>query len=158
MHLISRLDFSAPPDRVFAMVTDETFLAHAATELGSADPRVAASATRTAVEGAIETPAEIRAFVGPSLTITQETVWSGPAPDGSREGTVTLTVATTPVSLTGTATLAPAPGGSTLTYSGDLVVKVPLLGGRLETLAAPIVTEAFEAQGRVGADWLATHQ
>ena len=62
MHLISRLDFAAPPDRVFAMVTDETFLAHAATELGSADPRVAASATRTAVEGAIETPAEIDAF------------------------------------------------------------------------------------------------
>ena len=157
MHLITRLDFPASPDRVFAMVTDEEFLAHAAAELGSPTSRVAASATRTAVEGAIETPAPLRSFLGAQLTITQETVWGEPDAMGARTGAVMLTVGGAPVSLTGTAVLSPAQGGSTLTYEADLVVRVPLLGPRLETMAAPLITDAFEAQGRVGDAWLATH-
>ncbi len=155
MHLINRQEFPADPARVHAMVTDEDFLAHAAAELGSPDARVAATGARTAVEASIETPPEIKAFVGPRLTIMQETTWAEPAPDGSRTGSIDLTAPGAPVSVRGTAVLAPTPDGSAITYEGDLVVKVPLLGGRIEAAAAPTILEAFEAQGRVGRAWLA---
>ena len=155
MHLINRQEFPADPARVHAMVTDEAFLAHAAAELGSPDARVAATAARTAVAASIETPPEINAFGGPRLSIVQETTWADAAPDGSRTGTIDLTVAGAPVSVRGTALLAPTPEGSAITYEGDLVVKVPLRGGRIEAAAAPTILEAFEAQGRVGRAWLA---
>lgn len=154
MHLISRQEFPADPQRVHAMLTDETFLAHAAAELGSTDARVAATSTRTAVEAAVETPTEIKAFVGPTLRIIQEQTWAEPEPDGRRSGTVTITVPGAPVTLVGSAVLAPTDQGSVLTYEGDLSVKVPLLGGRIEAQAAPTILEAFDAQGRVGRTWL----
>lgn len=154
MHLISRQRFEASPTDVHAMVTDEDFLAHAAVELGSQDARVAATSARTAVAASVATPSEIRAFVGPSLRIVQETTWAEPDAEGRRNGTVTITVPGAPVTLHGTALLAPVEGGSEITYEGDLVVQVPLLGGRIETQAAPTILEAFETQGRVGRAWL----
>ena len=154
MHLISTQEFPADPHRVHAMLTDETFLAHAAAELGSSEARVAASSARTAVEAADETPAEIKAFVGPTLRIVQEQTWAEAGPDGRRTGTVTITVPGAPVTLVGNAVLAPTAQGSVITYEGDLTVKVPLLGGRIEAQAAPTILEAFDAQGRVGRAWL----
>lgn len=154
MHLISRQEFPADPARVHAMVTDEDFLAHAAAELGSVDARVAATSARTAVEASVPSPSEIRAFIGPTLRIVQETTWAEPQTDGRRSGTVTITVPGAPVTLVGSALLAPTASGSEITYDGDLTVKVPLLGSRIEAQAAPTILEAFEAQGRVGRAWL----
>lgn len=154
MHLISREQFEAAPADVHAMVTDESFLAHAAAEFGSQDARVAATSSRTAVAASVATPSEIRAFVGPLLQIVQETTWGEPDAEGRRQGTITITVPGTPVLLHGTALLAPVQGGSEITYEGDLVVKVPLLGPRIEAQAAPTIREAFQTQGRVGRAWL----
>lgn len=154
MHLTSRQDFPAPPARVYAMLTDEAFLRHAAVEMGSPDARVAASASRTAVEATIESPPEVRAFVGATLAILLEVAWGDAEPDGSRSGTFSMTVPGTPVTVAGTTRLEPTASGSVLAYDGELTVKVPLIGSRIEREAAPAIHEALDAQARVGRAWL----
>ena len=155
MQLISRQDFPAPPASVFAMFTDEAFLRHAAVRLGSPDARVAASGTRTAVEATVESPAEVRAFVGATLRILLEVDWGGAGADGSRTGTFTMSVPGTPVHVAGTTSLGPAASGSELVYDGELTVQVPLIGGRVEQAAAPAILQALDDQARVGREWLA---
>lgn len=154
MQLENRQEFPAPPADVYAMLTDEEFLRHAAEQMGSPDARVIASATRTAVEASVDAPAEVRPFVGDRLRITQEMTWDAAAPDGSRTGTFSITVPGAPVTMAGTARLAPTASGSVLDYTGDLTVKIPLLGPRIEKEAAPAILEALDAQARVGRSWL----
>ncbi len=154
MQLNHRQEFPAPPERVFAMLTDEDFLRHAAVRMGSPDAKVAASATRTAVEATIDTPPEIKAFVGPRLSILLDVDWGAAAADGSRSGTFSMAVPGTPVTVAGTTGLVPTASGSELVYDGELTVKVPLLGARIEREAAPAILEALDAQARVGQEWL----
>lgn len=154
MQLSHRQEFPAAPERVFAMLTDEDFLRHAATEMGSPDARVAASASRTAIEAIIESPPEVRAFVGPSLPILLDVTWGAAEVDGSRSGAFSMVVTGAPVTVAGATRLQPTASGSELVYDGDLTVKVPLLGARIEREAAPAVLEALDAQARVGRAWL----
>ena len=155
MQLTSRHDFPAPAESVFAMLTDEEFLRHAAVRMGSPDARVASSGTRTAVEATLESPAEVKAFIGPSLRIVLDVDWGREGADGSRAGTFTMTVPGTPVSVAGTTSLAPTASGSALVYEGDLTAKLPLIGGRIEQAAAPAILEALDDQAAVGREWLA---
>lgn len=154
MQLTSRQDFPADPATVHAMVTDEEFLAHAARRMGSPDARVEATPERSRVEASVESPPEVRSFIGPRLAIVQETTWGAAAPDGSRDGTISITVPGAPVTLVGTVRLAPTASGSTIDYDGDLDVKIPLVGGRVEREAAPAILDSLETQARVGRDWL----
>ena len=155
MQLTSRHDFPAPPAAVYAMLTDEAFLRHAATEMGSPDARVAASASRTAVEATIEAPDVVRAFVGATLRVLLEVDWGDARPGGTRAGTFTMTVPGTPVTVAGTTLLAPTASGTEVTYDGELTVRLPLVGARVERQAAPAILEALEDQARIGRAWLA---
>lgn len=154
MQLTNRQEFPATPDQVFAMLTNEAFLRHAATELGSPDARVVSSSSRTAVEATVDAPAEIIPFVGKRLSIAQEVTWEGTDPDGSRPGTFTITVPGAPVTFAGAVRLAPSASGSVVEYAGELTVRIPLLGARIEKEAAPAILEALDAQAHVGRSWL----
>lgn len=154
MQLSSRQHFEADPHAVHAMVTDPDFLAETARAAGARDARVTASPHRTAVETSVETPSEVRAFVGPTLQLTQEAWWGAPGADGARRGTFTMRFAGLPVELGGTTTLAPAASGTVLDYAGELVVRLPLVGPMVERSAAPVILAALEVQERVGREWL----
>lgn len=154
MQLTSRHDFPASPESVFAMFTDEEFLRHAAERMGSSGARVAAQGTRTAVEATIASPPEVQLFVGPTLRIVLDVDWGGAGADAGRAGTFTMRVPGTPVNVAGTTRLAPTASGTELVYEGDLTVKVPVLGPRIEKEAAPAILEALDDQARVGREWL----
>ena len=81
--------------------------------------------------------------------------WGDAAADGSRDGSFSMTVPGTPVTVSGTASLRPSPSGSTVTYDGDLTAKVPLLGGRIERESAPSILQAWDEQASAGRAWLA---
>ncbi len=155
MHLTSRQEYSAAPAAVFAMLTDEAFLAEASAAMGATRYRATASATRTAVEASLPTPVEVRFFAGPTVQVTQQSSWGAAGEADAREGTFRIAVAGFPVDLSGTMRLAPAASGSTIEYAGDLTVAVPLMGPQVEKLAAPVILEALQTQERVGATWLA---
>ncbi|MFV0451712.1 MAG: DUF2505 domain-containing protein [Propioniciclava sp.] len=154
MQLTTRQDYAASPDQIHSMLTDERFLSEAATELGAREHRVAATASRSAVRATIEAPTGVRAFLGATLTLTQETTWEGAADDGSRSGTVAITIPGAPVSLAGELSLTKVDSGSSLIYTGELTVQVPLLGARIEQAAAPAILDALAAQERAAHRWL----
>ncbi len=57
--------------------------------------------------------------------------------------------------LAGEVTLEPGGQGAVLTYTGDLTVRVPILGPGLAKQAAPLLLEALEIQQKVGREYLA---
>lgn len=154
MQFSAQQTYAAPPERIHSLLTDERFLASVATQMGAVEHKVAASATRTAVEATVESPSEVRALVGATLVLTQETMWGDAAADGSRFGTVTITVAGTPASASGVVHLAPEGTGSSLAYEGELTVKIPLVGPAIEKAAAPAIDDALQAQERAARNWL----
>jgi Protein of unknown function (DUF2505) len=158
MQLSARHEFAASCDRVYAMSIDPAFLARACTDLGATSqttdvcPGPDASTTRVSVE--VETPSQLAALAGPSITVGQEMAWGGAAPDGSRLARLLIKVAGFPVAVDATARLAPTASGCAIDYAGTLTVKVPLLGPALEKQAAPFVLETLDIQQHSGNAWL----
>ncbi|MFV0407487.1 MAG: DUF2505 domain-containing protein [Propioniciclava sp.] len=155
MHLSIDQHYPTDPNRVYALLTNEAFLASAAVELGAVEHKVTANAEHSTLEAVVSSPAKIRRFVGPTVRLAQETTWGEAAPDGSRSGKVGIKVLGSPVSLTGTLQLVPSSDGSTLTYDGELKVGIPLVGPSIEKAAAPAINRALAAQERAARRWLA---
>ncbi|WP_232547686.1 DUF2505 domain-containing protein [Propioniciclava soli] len=154
MKLSARQTYPATPAEVHAMLTDEAFLTQMATEAGAVEQRVVATAARTAVEVAVPSPAEVRTFLGPHLTLVLDTAYGDADADGARSGQLTITVPGAPVTAGAAFRLVPTASGTQLTYDGDLTVNVPLMGRSIEKKAAPEILDALAAQERAGQRWL----
>jgi hypothetical protein len=100
-------------------------------------------------------PDFVKSLVGAKLKITEVDRWGEPAPDGSRDGTVTVAVEGAPLRFTGTLHLAPTADGARATIEGELKATIPFLGARIEQAAAPAITAAVRAERRTAAEWLA---
>jgi len=102
-------------------------------------------------------PAQARSFVGSRLEVRHVEAWEAPDTDGTRRGSVVVEIVGAPVRLTGTVTLAPDAGASTVTYDGDLKATVPLFASAVEGAAVGAVRSALEAEQGAGTRWLAEH-
>jgi uncharacterized protein DUF2505 len=69
-------------------------------------------------------------------------------------GEVSIVVAGTPVSATGAALLAPLDDGSRLQYSATVEVKVPLIGGQIESLMSGRLAEGIMDIQRFTSAWI----
>jgi len=154
MDIATRLDFAADPAAVFAMMLNKSYLEEVcvASESISYDASVNGSSTRCSRTFA--SPESVARFTGPQLTVVEEVAWGEPALDGSRTGTMTMTVLGQPVSLKGSLELRPGGRGTTVDLNGELKVAIPLLGRKLEQSSAPAVLAGFRTQQRVGDRWL----
>lgn len=155
MHLTAQLDFDADPATVAAMLTDRGFLERVCTASDAIEHSVEASSERTTVSRTLSAPPAAAKFTGERVTIVEDVRWSGPGADGSRTGTLALTIPGLPVTMTGTAALRPGGRGTTVSYNTDLTVNIPFVGRKLEQSAAPAIVAGIELQQRVGDDWLA---
>lgn len=90
------------------------------------------------------------------LCIRREETW-GPVTEGGAEGSVVGSIVDAPVSLSGTAVLAPvaATGGARLTFRATVHVRVPILGGKLENIIGTRLAELVAAEQRFTTDWIA---
>jgi hypothetical protein len=144
MRLQVRFDYPAPPEQVFATLTDPDYLTAKSKNAGDDDVTVLERgqtaegfkmASRRTV--ALDVPAFARKLINPKNVLTQTDVWADPAPDGTRRGTWTAEARGVPVAMSGTMTLAPAPGGGTAgEISGEVTSSVPLVGGKLAAYVA----------------------
>jgi Protein of unknown function (DUF2505) len=170
MRLTARLDYpGAAPDRVMAMLTDPAFLSQVCAATGALrhDIDVAAAGGGYVVTTSRELPTDrvpelVRSLVGERLTVRRVDRWDAVAGTGrtGRTGRIEVTIAGTPVSLTGSLALSPAPSpsgteGTTQLVDGDLNAAIPLLGSRIARAAEPAVRAAIEVEERVGRAWLA---
>ncbi len=98
-------------------------------------------------------PAIIRQLHRGPLQVVRHETWS-PITGGTAHGKVSVGVAGMPVSLAGNAKLVPAENGSRLTVTGTVVVNIPLVGGKLETVICDKVTEMVMAEQRFTTRWV----
>ncbi len=155
MDISSHMDFAADPTAVFTMLTHPNFLARLAVETGARDHTVDVAGPNTRLQMTMSSPSSARKFIGATMQLVHTVNWSGPAANGSRTGQVTIEVPGMPVKMTGSAAMRPAGKGTVVDYTGDMRINIPMIGPKLEREAAPLVKQAFDAQQRVGDDWLA---
>lgn len=153
--------YPAATDRVWAMVSDKAFQDAKCVDAG-------ATAHETSVtpqgEGAVivasrdmptdGVPEQLRSLIGKTITVVETQTWSGPAADGSRTATLEVVMKGQPIGMKGTASMKPAGEGTEVTIEGDLKAKIPLIGGRIEKAAAPVVIDSVRAEAGVGRTFL----
>lgn len=92
-----------------------------------------------------------RVFSGDLAIVRTERWW----PDDDRvSGEVTLAASGVPGQGRGSALLAPVPDGSSLTLSGTVEVRIPLVGGRIEKYICDQITVEIPALQRFTSDWI----
>jgi hypothetical protein len=152
------LRYEASPAEVRAMLTDPSFRKQVCTtthatrsdvtvEPGASGPTVVVDQTQPA-RGI---PSFAQKFVGKEIEIVQRESWSD---DTSADLTVDLPGK--PGRFDGRITLQPDGAGTVETVTGNVEVKVPLVGGKLEGLVGDLLKAALDAEQRVGRSWLAS--
>ncbi|HET8716212.1 MAG TPA: DUF2505 domain-containing protein [Nocardioidaceae bacterium] len=91
-------------------------------------------------------PGFARSIVGDEIRIVQREQWTD-----QQHADLSVTIPGKPGALVGSVRLAETGGTTVETVEGDLAVRVPLLGTKLEKLIADLLVEALEAEQEVGA-------
>lgn len=90
----------------------------------------------------------------PSLEVVQRERWFAIGEDEMR-GDITVDARRTPISGTGTVSVAPQGGGSRLDGSASVEVNVPIIGGPIRTFVQGLLTQGILDIVRVTDAWLA---
>lgn len=101
-------------------------------------------------------PSAASRFVKGDLRVSFVEEWSRDEA-GARSRT-RVTVDGAPVSVEATSTLAPADAGCIRDVTGNVSVRVPLLGGRIEKEAVAHLGRVVEHERELAASWLAEHR
>jgi hypothetical protein len=89
-------------------------------------------------------------FVGEEIRIVQRESWQDAA-----AASLDLEIPGKPGTFHGTIALSEKGSGTMETVTGEVTVKLPIIGGRLEGLVADLLRQALRAEERVGHAWLA---
>ena len=161
MQVTAQISYPASPEGVFAMLTDEAFLKQVCEATGAVKHEVdvqenslGASVTTRRELPTDQIPDFIKRFVGKTLTVLRVDLWEAAAPDGSRQGTITVEIVGAPVRMTGTLSLRPDGEGTVENVDGDLKASVPLIGGKIEKATEPAIRSALRKEERLGLAWL----
>lgn len=155
MEIHATNDFAAPVPEVFAMLTDRVFLRAVCLATSPLEHDVVVDGLRTATRRVMPTPSVVSRLAGPTMTVVDQITWETADGGAGRAGATLVTVEGMPVELIGAVTLLPGGRGSLLSYSGELSVRIPVIGPGLAKQAAPALLEALEVQQRVGDEYLA---
>ena len=151
------LAYDAAPEAVAAMLADPAFreqvcnslhvLRHEVSVEGAgAGMRVVVDQTQPA-QGV---PSFAKKFVGDEIRIVQRERWRD-----TTKADLDIEIPGKPGTMRGGITLAGDTAHSVQTVTGDIRVKLPLVGGRIEEMVGDIFRAALRAEQRVGAAWLA---
>lgn len=164
MRLSVTLSFPAPPSRVGRMLLDPDFLHRVCEATGDAQARIdidaAGDPARVETLRRLPTdrlPEAIRAIVGAHVDVLQSSRWAADRGDTGWTGRTVVSVKGKPVHLDATASVTPQGSGTAVVYEGDLVARLPFVGGKVERGIEPLVRSAIEAEQRIGVEWLADH-
>lgn len=136
-------DYAADVETVYALISDPEYIERKYVALGGRD--VAADRSEGDDGGcevvtkrtvSVDLPGFAKKVLTPSQTTIQTEVWSPASGAGVRRCTYDVDIQGAPGNISGSHTLTPSPGGSRHVIDIDIKVSVPLLGGRLEKLAA----------------------
>jgi hypothetical protein len=98
-------------------------------------------------------PAMVTQFHPRDLEIVRRETWT-PIRDGGAHADISGAVPGAPVSLSGSAVLAPTTDGSRLKFSATVEVNIPLVGGKLESFIGGKLAELVAAEQRFTTVWI----
>ncbi len=160
MKLTEQHSYSAEPAAVWAMLTDPAFQTEVSEAIGATSHDVAIDAdddggtiTVTRVLPA-NVPDFARKFVGETLTVVQTETWGPADGDGNRRADVRLDVQGQPAGMTSVHALSPAGRGAVLDIEGEIKVKIPIVGGKLERELLKGVSAGLRVEQEVGQRYL----
>lgn len=147
--------YAAEPERVVGLLRLKEFIEDVALHAGATEHSVDITDDASTLTMSLPVPSSIAKFVGPSMRLKQVFKFERPRPDGSIHGTVDVDVPGMPVDVNANAAMVPQGDGSTQgRYTGDLRVKIPLVGKKVEAQVEPYIREAFAGLERRAAHWL----
>jgi uncharacterized protein DUF2505 len=153
MELQETQDFDADPDRVFAMFCDQAWREEVCRAMHAIDYSVSIERSgdtvvvRTTRVLPAQVPEPAKSLVGDTLEIVQIESWAAePDGDGKRRAEVDLRITKQPATMTGTITLEPHGTSTRRTVNGDIRVRIPLLGRRIEPEIAKAIRAALQKE------------
>lgn len=156
MRFSHELSYDASPEEVYAMLADPSFRERVslAREVVSFDVTLTPTGSGfTLVNDQIQPtaglPSFAKKFAGETTQAIQREEWK----DHS-SGTLTIETPGKPTSMNGTITLSGSGGGTVERVDLEIKAKVPLIGGKLESLMADQVREGMDIEHQVGQAWL----
>jgi hypothetical protein len=99
-------------------------------------------------------PAFVGQFHKGDLRLERRESW-GPASGGQAHATIDGTITNAPVTLTGAATLAATSGGARLDFHLTVEVRIPLVGGKVESLIGGQLAQLVIAEQQFTTSWIA---
>ncbi len=108
----------------------------------------------TQVIGSSRLPGFVSQFHRGDLQIRREETWT-PLIDRRATAAISGGIAGAPVRVDGTAELAPSDAGARLSFNATVTVRVPLVGGKLETFIGNQLVDLLNAEQRFTTRWLA---
>jgi len=98
-------------------------------------------------------PAVVAQFHHGALSFVREETWS-PVTDGQATAVVTGSIPGAPATLTGTAVLTPAGSASRLEFKVTVEVRIPLVGGKVESFIGSQLVDLLSAEQRFTSAWI----
>ena len=157
MKLRHEISYDAAPADVYAMLSDPAFRQKSCDAMGvlSADIAVepAGDGMRVQIDQVQPTagvPSFAKKFAGETTRAVQVEEWADPT-----QATLTVRTPGKPTEISGTLTLTADGPGTVETFEGEVKVKVPLIGGKLESLVGELFTAGMDREHTAGVAWLA---
>ena len=151
------ISYDAPPEDVAEMLADRTFRERVCEAMDSTRFDVSVEGAGEGMKVVVDQtqkaagiPSFAKKFVGDTVQIIQRESWGS-----ETAAELVLEIPGKPGSLVGDIRLAVDGEGTVETVSGELKVKVPMLGGKLEELIARMIRAALRTEEKVGRAWLA---
>jgi len=137
------LHYDRAPRELFALISSGAFQLEIISHLGGRDAELV-EATVTPDDGVkvvtrqrtgVELPGFAKKLIPASTTVTQSYIWEPAREDGSREGIWSAEIKGAPISMGGPTELRMTGSGCLHVFSGEVKASVPVVGGKLESLA-----------------------
>lgn len=153
MKLTHSVRYDAPLADVYAMLTDPIFREKAAWAqlVTSVDVTVEGGEVRLDMhQPNTDIPAFARKIAGESTHVIQSEVWNGA--DTAEFSISTLGL---PASISGIRALEVDGDGTLDTFDGEAKARIPLIGGKIESLLGSKLKDGWDTEHAVGTAWLA---
>jgi hypothetical protein len=151
-----------PADAVYEMSTSKAFQERKCQDAGALSwdvsiedgPDGAIVRTRRKLP-TVGFPKLLRKFVPAGVTSTETIVWGPPAADGTRTASLDVDFHGSPATMKGTIRVLPdGASACTVVVDAEFKAHVPLVGGKIEGFAAPIIMSVIDAEEQTGQAWV----
>src|SRR5689334_14437797 len=151
------MSYDAAPADVLAMLADPAFREKVCQAMHSTRQDVSIKGSGSGMKVVVDQtqpakgiPSFAKKFVGDEIQIVQREAWT--SEDGAD---LTVEIPGKPGEIKGSIGLAAKGSGTAETVEGDIKVRIPMLGGKLEGLIRDLLVSALKTEERVGRKWLA---